>query len=152
MPDYKAQLQTVRIIHLALMAGPTLFAFVVVFLTINNPDGREAIEVLNYIAPAMFFFALASYPFLFRSAIKPALEGSMPLEKKITTFQTGHIIRLALLEGACLFSIVVVLLNGEMLHFITVGLILAIMFSKLPTPYLLESELKLSPDERSQLS
>ncbi|MEQ9467210.1 MAG: hypothetical protein RLN88_07335 [Ekhidna sp.] len=152
MPDHKAQLQTIKIIHLGLMAGPAFLGLVAAFLVLDGSDTREPIEVLDYLSPGYFLFAVGIYPILFKSAIKPAKVEGIDLGKKIATYQTGHIIRLALLEGAALFAGVVVVVNGQLLHLITLGLVLAIMFSKLPSPYLLESELGLSPEEKEKLA
>lgn len=152
MPTPKEQLKTIRIIHFGLMAGPTFFAAVVAFLIISQGPAIDGSPVLNYLAPACFIVALLLYPLMFRNAVRKVKSENMELPEKMTTFQTGHVIRLAILEGAALLSAVVALTNGAIYHLITVGLILALMFTKFPTPVLLESELELTPEEKEQLS
>ena len=139
-------------IHLALMGGPTFFSLVVVFLVTSDQTEPTGSEVLTYLSPALFFIALAIHPILFASAVKETKDSEVALSKKLAAFQTGNIMRIAVLEAAAIFAAVTAFLTGNLYHLITVGLVLAIMFTKLPTPQLLETELELSPEEKTQLS
>jgi len=148
----KEKLNIIRVLHFALMAGPSLFSIIVAFVVLTKETTNGGIEVLNYLSPAYFFIMLAIYPIAFRSALKPIKDETVSLDKKLVTFQSAHIIRLALLEGAALFAAVSALINAELYHLISVALVLAIMFTKIPTPHLLENELQLTPEERDQLT
>ena len=151
MENYKAQMNTIRIIHLALMGGCIFFALVVAFLTITNEVDVESVLALNFMPPGLFVIVLFVYPVMFKATIKPVLSEEHTLQSKIATFQTGHIIRMALLEGVALFASVAALLNRELLLLIVVALTVAIMLKKLPTPFLLENELNLTREEKDKL-
>ncbi len=152
MDNYKAQLKTIKIIHLAIMGGATIFALVIALIITTNPINSEQVEILNYIPPAFLLLALVMHQVIFKTTVKPILKKETTLSQKLTAFQSGHIMRIALLEGVALFATVVALINGELLHLITVAVILAVMFKKLPTSFLLENELRLSREEKEQLS
>ncbi|MEO1255737.1 MAG: hypothetical protein AAFY41_12780, partial [Bacteroidota bacterium] len=122
------------------MGGAAFFTIVAATLTLTNTAPTSKVEALNYLVPTYFFSALAIHPFLFKNAIKSALNKEMPLTKKIATFQTGHIIRMAVLEGSAFLASVAVILNGELLYLVITALVLVIMFQKIPSPFLLETE------------
>ncbi|WP_420318446.1 hypothetical protein [Ekhidna sp.] len=151
MATPKEQLNLIRLIHFALMGGAGVFAVLVAFLVVSDNISGTPIEVLNYLSPAYFFIILASHSVVFKSIIRNTDLAGKDIKQKLASYQTAHIIRLAILEGCALFASVVALLNGEILHLITVALTMAIMYSKLPTPFLVESELRLNPDEKDQL-
>lgn len=151
MATPREQLNLIRLLHFALMGGAGVFAITVAFLIVSQNNNPTPIEVLDYLSPAYFFFMLASYPFVFKSALKKNDLLEKDLSQKLASFQTAHIIRMALLEGCALLASVATLINGELLHLITAALTLAIMFSKTPTPFLLETELGLDQEERNQL-
>ncbi|MEO9485151.1 MAG: hypothetical protein ABJG47_16955 [Ekhidna sp.] len=148
----KDQLNVIRIIHLALIGGIAFFSLVVAFLILGKETTSNEIELFNYFSPALFFIVIIIQAQMFKITIKPALEKEIPLSKKLATFQTANIIRMALLEGCGLFAAVVALLNNEILHLVTVALTLGLMFAKLPTPLLLETEIQLSRNEKDQLT
>ena len=147
----KSALNTIRIIHLALMVGPTLFSFVVAFLVSTNSFSGSSIEVLNYLSPAYFLIALAMHGVLFKAILPKDLD-QKSLQQKMVAFQTSHIIRLAFMEGAALFAAVVALINGNLLHLITVTLTLALMFTKFPSVFLIESEVGLTNEEKDKFN
>lgn len=149
--SYKDQLNLIRLIHFALMAGIGLFLLVVVFLIIGEKTSTSELALLNYISPGFFVVILILQGQMFKLSLKPALKPDIPLSSKLATFQTAHIIRMALLEGCGLFAAVSALLNAELLHLITVALVLGFMFTKTPTVLMLESVFGLSREEKDQL-
>lgn len=151
MNTIKDAFRAIRIIHLALMLGPTIFAVVVGFL-VTTGERRPAIEVLNYVSPAYFFMVLALHPMIFKSALNQHSIKVANLKQKLASFQTAHLVRTALMETSALFAAVAALVNYEILHLITVALSLALMYTKLPTPSLLENELALNREEKDELT
>ncbi|WP_425392089.1 hypothetical protein [Ekhidna sp.] len=151
MATAKDQLKLIRLLHFALMGGAGLFAVMAAILIVSDEVSQPSIEVLDYLSPAYFFIMLATYPVVFKAALKKTALLEKTLSQKLASFQTAHIIRMAMLEGCALFASVAALINGELLHLIIASLTLAIMFSKTPTPFLLESELGLNQDEKDQL-
>ncbi len=148
----KDQLNVMRLIHFALMAGIGLFSIVVIFLITGGKASAGELELLNYISPGFFVIILILQGQMFKLSLNPALKADTPLPSKLASFQTAHIIRMGLLEGCGLFAAVSALLNAELLHLITVALVLGVMFTKTPTVLMLESVLGLSREEKDQIT
>lgn len=146
----KESLKTVRIIHFALMMGIIIFAMVVLFLIFNDEINSDPIPELDYVPWVCLVVAIPLSRVLFNQTVKPKLDGDMTLQEKLMTFQTGHIIRMAILEGCGLFSTVIAFVNQNPYNLIVVGLVIAFMASKIPSVMLLETELRLNSDERNQ--
>ncbi|GAA4309370.1 hypothetical protein GCM10023149_03630 [Mucilaginibacter gynuensis] len=116
-------IQSVTIIHLALALGQVLFIAVCLFLTqstaINITDTSEIFLIIVPVMTTSLFF-ISSY--LYNKQLAAGADGD--LKKKALNYQTALIIRLALLEGPSLLSIVAYLLTGNFLYIIVSGVII----------------------------
>lgn len=105
--DPRKQLQTLRIIWGALIAGQVIF-FLVATLVRQQSAGAAPdapLDVLMMVATAM---SLAAIPTAF--ILRRATFGPAPVAPQ--KYATGTIIALALLEGPSLFGLVIYLLGG----------------------------------------
>ena len=127
-----ASYQTARIIHAALFAGQAIFLFIVIFL-IKDTLGFELESGNNMIVMICYGMAV---PLLF---IAPFIEKNMHQGKNDseitpTQRQTGQIIKYALWEGPCLFSIVVMLVTKSLITLPIALLVLALFILNAPKP------------------
>ncbi|ELR70878.1 hypothetical protein C900_03313 [Fulvivirga imtechensis AK7] len=75
----------------------------------------------------------------------------MPLNKKLAAYQTGIIIKAAILEAPALLACVVTFITGKIVILGVVPLVLFVFFIHRPTLYRLESDLELSRDDLEKL-
>lgn len=152
-PSFKQQLLLLRIIHFALMGGLTIFGVVVYWLNSNDPVGNaDAMnEAVVYLPGLLFLAALPLSFILFKQQVKPLQTEERDLRSKLAGYQTAHIVRLALLEGAGLFAAVI---SMQLANVYLLGVLAAVLVTflfLLPTPYRISVELKLNQKEREQL-
>ncbi|MEQ9404551.1 MAG: hypothetical protein RIM99_13240 [Cyclobacteriaceae bacterium] len=145
----KEALRILRIIHFSLMMGPAFFATVVFYLTVSGSNSQDPVEILTYVPGALFILSLPLSDFMFKMA-KKELKNKSDLKSKVAVFQTAQIIRMAILEMCALFSAVVALINGDIYQLIVVALVIVFMAIKTPSVLMLETELELSQEEKSQ--
>lgn len=113
--DPKAAYGIMKKMFYAILAGPILFLLVALYITENiHSSSFDLSEPINL---ALIALTLISFPlgnFITRrmlSAIKPEDD----IKKKMNSYQTAMVIRLASYEGIELFSIVVFIMTGNIL-------------------------------------
>lgn len=109
-PPFAAQ----RIVFLALLLGPTMFA-VVAGVVLQTNDGKgmseEPLEILDTVSIALGA-AAAIGAFAVRAALRKMAAGKQGDDRKRAMF-ASRLVPLAILEGASLFGIVIWMLNGN---------------------------------------
>lgn len=95
-PNYSAMMQTLNIIHGALIMFPVIFSGVAVYINETNPMASEDLEILSYVAVGMLIIAFPLSAFIFKSNIKSNVLEHSTLSQKIAAFQTAHLIRMSL--------------------------------------------------------
>lgn len=144
-----AIVKTLPIIHLALVAGQTLFA-AVTFIIPKNPVKSAGNDMLIYIAPILAVICFIAGHFLFLKLLGN-IKSDSTLKDKLMAYQSATIVRLALLEGPSLFSIVGLLLTGNMIFLGITGAIIAYFIYLRPTRQKIEDDLSLSYEEKAEL-
>jgi len=143
-------LRTLSIIHLALITGQILFALVTIFL---NSDKDIVIRYTNdvfvNVLPILTIAGILTGKILFKKQLI-ALQSKESLKEKLTGYQSAFIVRLALLEGPCLFGIVCYLLTGNLFHIIIAGLIILYFISLRPGKEKVETDLALPYEQKVQ--
>ena len=115
--------ETIReatVIHLAMTGGVVLFAGVIVFLALtgdNEPTDAPHVDVLSGLVGLLFLSGAALAAFVFRFMLAPARlgatgddDGAALAARALEKHRAASIVRLALLEGAALFGLVVAML------------------------------------------
>jgi hypothetical protein len=139
------------IIHLALFMGQALLAGFALLLSKNAAlNLKPGNDPLFYISPIMVIFGIGMGSFLFKQqmakvAAQPSLAG------KLQTYQTALIIRYALIEGPSLFSIVCVLLTGNIYYLIIAGINILYFITIRPTKFKIQEDLNLAYDEQAEM-
>lgn len=150
--DPKTFVRTVKIIHLALLAGQLLF-FVVAF-TQTPPhkfDLNFATDPLIIVAPLMAISCFVLSNILFSQQLGIAVNQTS-LMGKITRYQIASIIRFALIEGSSLFAIVAFLISGNLLFAMVSGLLILVFIANRPTKDKVETDLNLSYEEKMEMN
>lgn len=148
----KNNLRVIQIIHMAMMMMPIVFAVVIYFImTEGNPEINEGLEFFSYLPPAFLVVGFLVGSFLFKTNIKKLLANGPNLKEKVSGFMGAHIIRIAMLEFAGIFSGVVVLLNGNLNNLVVVVLASVVLMTKIPSVRLLDQEIGLTQEEQEAL-
>lgn len=101
-----AKLKTIKIIHMAICAG-----VIIAYILIGNITSMDNIKLPNLnISSSIYilipFLAIYMSHFMYQSQIKN-VDVTLKIEEKIPFYQTATIIRLAILEGAAFFILVI---------------------------------------------
>ncbi len=154
MADYsgKQALMTMRIIHFAMMGGLAMFGAVTFYLITSGEfeGGLDNGNQLLMVAGVAGLGAIAMSFIVFKQLLAK-IQNGQPLREKMTAYQTAHIVRCAVLEGAGLFATVVCLLTREPMGFATLAVILGIFFLAVPSVASLERDLNLTSAEKNEL-
>lgn len=116
--DFKQEWLSIRIIHVALLAGPAMFMFVSVFLNSGHYVYHFPPEQMELVFLNILFMAIA--PGLGRYSIRRMKkklshhEGSK-LEA-LAIYRIGKMVQWALLEGAGLFAIVTFFITANVFY------------------------------------
>lgn len=154
----KVAMKTMRIIHIAMAALPTLFGIVVAALNLTDPNQSEAgfptdfqpgIEILLYVPAIVLVLALPMSTFLFKQNIKSNLGEEPTLRSKLAAFQSAHLVRMAFIEMAGLLAVVVCFITGNLYNLAVLLTVLLIFLNKMPSVYSIKTELGLTPEEKS---
>lgn len=151
-PSPKAILQTLRIIHFAMLFMPLAFGLIVVFLYLSDslPSGGDQ-EIFLIIPPIILVGAVPLSWIIFNQILKSALVEPTSFQKKISAYQTAHLIRLSLFEVAGLMAVVVCFITGNLYNLVVLGVVIIVFFMLKPSVYQMESKLQLTPEEKENL-
>lgn len=143
-----AVFKSILIIHIALLVGQVLFAAVTLNLQASNTHFKiNTADVFTFIVPVFAVVGFTVSKLLNRRQLDTIQTDWTP-NKKLTTYQTAMIIKLATLEGPSLFGIVVFFITGN-LFFLSISGILMLYFILLtPTKEKVSDDAKLNYDER----
>jgi len=141
--------KTLSIIHMALAAGQILFA-AVTFIIPKSQEKGAANDMLIYIAPVLAITCFIAGHFLFLKLLSN-IRRDTPLKAKLIAYQSATIIRLALLQGPSLFSIIGFLLTGKLIFLAIVGALVAYFIYVRPSRQKIEDDLNLDYEEKAEL-
>ena len=151
-PNYPAMLQVINIIHGALLFFPLVFAGVAVYINETSPMASDDLSFLSYASIGLLIVAFPVSAILFKSTVKNSQIEQKALPQKIATFQTAHLIRMAMFESAGLFAAVATLQTGNYYNLGVLLIVLIMFFFLRPTPAKIAMDLGLSTDEKQQLA
>lgn len=145
------KLNTVRILHLAFCAGPSLF--VVVALLINGGNLNFNFDSFGQepgliIAPVMTIALIPLSTFLYKMLLKKATENpTLTVSEKFMQYQIAFLVRCALIESAALFNGVMIILTGNAIPLIFAFIAIVALWLARPTKEKIQEDLKLKyPD------
>jgi len=148
----KQFLKTISIIYYAILLGPLGFLAMQYFQVTETK--LELTSTKNQFQYIILILAVMGYYFgnrIYNYKLKE-LKNKKTLLEKLAYFQTGFIIKIALLEGPALLGIVAFSLNGNLFFLIIAGILLLIITLQKPTKQKVEAVLNLTMKQRSEFN
>jgi len=142
-------LNTLNIIYYGLLAGCLSFFFFAYlqFQDVKNiPIQNSDLDIFAYIVPFLCISQTAIGYFIFGKQIQKAFEMT-ELSEKLAHFQSSFLIKMALFEGAALFSVVSYYLTASNAFALWFGVMLMVMTFNRPTPQNIAKTLQLNQKE-----
>ena len=131
---FKNYFQTLNIIFIALLSGQTIYFFVVLFMIQSgNIDGFGGLNtIFMFITPIVVLASILASKFIYTKQVTE-FDKSLSLEDKLVSYRTANIIRLALLEGANIFNISIMIITANYFFAALFIIIIALFFINKPT-------------------
>lgn len=148
----KQYFTTLKLLFFALFIGQLSFLLIALYLVINNKFSGDPTlkDSFIYIVPAFMVGAIFIGQVIYKSHLTK-LKQKNTLIEKMNGYKIALIIRLALLEGATLFSLIVYLLTSEV-TFVAMAIIgLAYFLLLIPAANKIAVDLELNGDDRSKI-
>ena len=147
-------LKSLRILHLALLAGQCMFLAMVVFVATRNttsPVSLQTDKILQVIALLVSFAAVFGSMTLFKKKLLKINDTAENITEKTTQYRAANILQWAMLEGASLFSVICFFLTGNY-SFAALAIALIVFFAILiPSKIKMMLQLRLSEEEAAEL-
>jgi hypothetical protein len=148
----KQFLKSISIIYYAILIGPLGFLLVQYFqIKETKLEFTNTEDTFQYIVPIFAFLGYFVGKRLYDSKIKE-LKNKDTLLEKLSSFQTGFVLKLALLEGPTLLGIVAFSQEGNIYFLIIAGILLLLIALQKPNKLNIQAVLNLSSEQRSQFN
>lgn len=142
---YRKKIQSMKIIALALIAGVIVFA-AIVYAGMAAPNSTTENDELSYVLAGIVVFSMVTSFFLGWNQVSK-IKASESINKRMEIYQTALILRLAPLEGAALFGVVVAITNNNAEYLVATVVLVVMMLAYFPYRGRLINDLKLSQEE-----
>ncbi|SMO54432.1 hypothetical protein SAMN06265379_102401 [Saccharicrinis carchari] len=145
--------KSLTIIYFAMLMGPIIFLFLVLFLKLSG--GQIITDKFSSSYGVMVFLisfiSVNGGRYLYKRLVLQA-QSKMNIGEKLNAYQTSVIINLAFIEGAVLFSIVVFFLTSQV-YFLLFTLVLIMIFLTIkPTRQRAIKDLKINSEQMAKAS
>jgi MFS family permease len=148
----KQYFRSLTILYFGLLIGQVAFAAITLYLNLEllfQPDDSLR-DIFIYIVPIFVVNGFATGHLIYKSRLKK-IKKHNSLTSKMGEYRGAMIIRLAMLEGASLFAIVVYLLTADLIFIAMSGLIIAFFIILRPTSDKISMDLELNSTEKLQI-
>lgn len=151
MQTSKKYFRSLSLIHYALLAGKVVFAGFALYLNYGKIQSVTSLnELFIYMVPLIALVAVLLSQLIYRQQ-STKLKTYNTLVPKMTEYQRIFVIRLALIEGATLFAIVVYMMTVEAI-FIAIAVLLIVYFVLLrPSIAKIAMDLELNASDKMKL-
>lgn len=147
------KIKAIQILYFALIAGVSLF-FGIALLLVNGVDSKFAITTANQVIYKMIlvFAILAGIPLVISMTQKAIakIDPSLDLASKLMLYQSQFLIRMAVLDGLALLSIVFYMNSGDYSIALIGAAVIIVMLLSFPSVKKIASDLNV--DEESLLN
>jgi len=157
MPEYpnpnlnpQSIVKALPIIHLGLLMGQLLFAIVVYYITPQKGFSLNGNDPFVFVALALAIGGFIGGNLIFKQTLAK-IAPDATLSQKMAAYQTGFIIRAALMEGPSSFSIVVYMIGGNLFFLAVTALIVLYFITFRPTKEKITADLNLDYSEKTAL-
>jgi hypothetical protein len=146
--EIKNQKRITKAIYLSLILGQILFFIIVMFLIQNNKtEGSKNIDTIFTFLIPMFGLLMMFTSRLIYSQMIPKFDSSSSLLQKLTHYRTVKIISWAMIEGACILSLVATILTSNYLYVVVFILLFGYFFLMRPSTESLIRDMRLNSEE-----
>jgi len=144
-------LKSLNILFLALLMGQVSFAAITYYLNIGvEPQTGVTRNMLIIVALFLMMNGFVLGNFLYKNQIRRVRDFNT-LNFRLGGYRSAFILRLALLEGASLFSIVAYLLTADLIFMVIAGLIVAYFIFLRPNVNKIAMDLDLERSDKVKL-
>jgi hypothetical protein len=152
-PNYKEMIFVGKIIHYGLAVVLVIFGVCVFYINQTDPVGEinSINEILIYIPAISLLSTFPISSIVFKNQIKQGITEPMPLNRKISVFQTAHLIRMSLFEFSGLISVVVSFITANNYSLVILFIVLLMFIFLTPSAARIGIDLSLNRDEREFL-
>lgn len=147
----KQFMSTLRILYLALASGVIIFLAVVINLLGSDNIVASGDVSLLFMIDLIMTALLLPGAYILSNRKFDQIKKDDTLENRLTQYQAAFILRMAMFEGAALFSVVILLVTGYMGTLALFTICLALIAINYPTPDKIGRTLDLSDSDRSLL-
>ena len=150
--DPNKMLQNLNVIFFSLIGGQILYFLVGLYLLQSGQFQQlsKMSTIFMYIVPLINVVFIMAAKFVYEKKLLK-LNKDENIEKKSQSYLTNNIIKLALLEGANLINITIMILTGNYFFAGFFVIIIALYFLNKPTKEKFITEYQLSSDEAMKL-
>lgn len=148
----KQYFRSLTILYLGLLIGQLAFSAITLYFNLGllfQPDDSLR-DIFIYIVPILVVNGFVTGHLIYKSRLKK-IKNYNSLISKMRDYRGAMIIRLAMLEGASLFAIVVYLLTADLIFIAMTGLIIAYFIMLRPTIEKISMDLELNSTERMKI-
>ncbi len=149
----KEYFKIISTIHLAMFMGQLILGLLIYFFIIDpdHPDlTSELAQILQFLVPSVAIVGIIASRMIFKKRLIPIKEDA-ELKIKMEKYREALIIRMALLEGSALFSMVAVFITNNVNYLIYACCLVVYFIYNKPTLTSAISNLELNQMEISKL-
>ena len=149
---FKSFFQTLNIIFIALLSGQTIYFFIGLYMIQSgNIDGFGGMNtIFMFITPVVVLSSILASKFIYAKQVAE-FDKSLPLENKLVSYRTANIIKLALLEGANIFNISIMIITVDYFFAALFIIIIVLFFFNRPTKEKFIMDYEVSADDALKL-
>ncbi len=139
---------TINILFFALLSGQTIYFLIGLFLIKSSNMKRipDLDIIFMFITPVVVLSSILTSKFIYSKKVA-SFDKTSSLENKLVSYRTNNIIRFALLEGANIFNISVMIITANYFFATFFIIIIVIFFLNRPTKEMFIMDYEISPDE-----
>lgn len=144
--------QTLNIIFIALLSGQTIYFLIGLFMIRSgNFEGFGGSNtIFMFITPVVVLSSIVASKFIYAKQVTE-FDKSLPIEIKMVSYRTASIIRLALLEGANIFTISFMIITSNYFFAALFVVVITLFFFNRPTKEKFIMEYEVSADDALKL-
>lgn len=144
----EVQLRVINTIFITILSSMLLFFGVVMFFIqkSNYSQNIELDKIFTFFVPLFGLLTMFLSKIFYRQIITKA-KGSNDLQKKIAQYRTSKITVWAVVEGACLLSLIAAMLTSNYLYIVVFVFLFGYMFLIKPSKESLIHDMRLNSEE-----
>jgi hypothetical protein len=149
MGQIKQTIRGIQFLYSAVLGGSSFFLLLCIFLSESlgplAPLDKQSVMILLAVASIAGISGIYAGLVVFRARVKDILRLSLP--EKLEVYKSAMILRVAMLEGATFFFVVIYLISGSFIALVEGAVFIALMGIYFPTVMRISQEIGQDPRE-----